>query len=205
MSRQGGGLSGLSCRALPWVRALLWVWAFLWVGPWLGVPRAVAAPMGGRALVQPSPARSPGESPQEAAPASYLGRTLEDALLTLQARGLRLVFSDRVVRPDMRVTAEPRSTEPRAILDELLRPHGLQVRAGRGNRLVIVPVPAGEGSEGSEPSPGLRVRSTGPRPTPREMPTTPWKIRCGPWSVCRAPPATTSRPKSVCAAAMPTR
>lgn len=71
-------------------------------------------------------------------PASYAGRPLEEALLDLEARGLRLLFSDRVVRPEMRVEREPAASAPREVLDELLRPHGLAAREGPGGVLVIV-------------------------------------------------------------------
>lgn len=147
-------------------------WAFVWARALLLGALVVAVPLDAQGAPPPTPKGPAGESQEGGAPASYLGRTLEDALLTLQTRGLRLVFTDRVVRPDLRVTAEPRATEPRAVLDELLRPHGLQVREGRGNRLVIVPVPAGEGGGGHDPAPGSQPRSPGARLPPLEMPTT---------------------------------
>ncbi|HKH46647.1 MAG TPA: TonB-dependent receptor [Thermoanaerobaculia bacterium] len=68
-----------------------------------------------------------------------VGMPLTDALLVLQARGLKLVFSSRVVRPEMRVAAAPVSTDPRSILDEILAPHGLTAEEQQGGSLVIVP------------------------------------------------------------------
>ncbi len=82
-----------------------------------------------------------------AAPASppgtpvLLGMSLLEALQVLEARGLQIVFSSRVVRDSMRVETEPEGATPREILDALLRPHGLKVREGARGKLVIVPAP----------------------------------------------------------------
>ncbi len=76
--------------------------------------------------------------------ATFAGQTLQQALLTLTDLGLELVFTDRVVRPDMRVTVEPTVGDPRLILDELLRPHGLAARLGAGGVLLVVPASAAE-------------------------------------------------------------
>jgi outer membrane receptor protein involved in Fe transport len=69
---------------------------------------------------------------------NYAGLSLADALTKLQQQGLTIVYSTALVRPDMRVEAEPKASEPRALLDEILRPHGLAVREGPGNQLVII-------------------------------------------------------------------
>ena len=79
-----------------------------------------------------SGAAEPGQSPP------WLGRPLTEALVDLQAQGLQIVFTSRLVRSDMRIEAEPRSSDPRQILDEILAPHGLQVEEGAGGTLVIV-------------------------------------------------------------------
>lgn len=68
----------------------------------------------------------------------YAGRPLAEALRDLEARGLRLIYSDDVVRAGMIVRNEPRATEPRRILDELLREHRLRVKNGPGDSLLIV-------------------------------------------------------------------
>jgi outer membrane receptor protein involved in Fe transport len=65
------------------------------------------------------------------------GLSLSDALLELQSRGLRIVFTSEVVKPQMRVAAEPTATDLRAILTELLEPHGLEARDGPGETLVV--------------------------------------------------------------------
>lgn len=67
------------------------------------------------------------------------GMPLTDALLELQARGLKLVFSSRVVLPEMQVVATPVAADPRSILDEILAPHGLTVEEQQGGSLVVVP------------------------------------------------------------------
>ncbi len=68
----------------------------------------------------------------------YAGRPLSEALAALRDRGLKIVFTSEVVRPEMTVTTEPVSTEPRRILDEILEPHGLMARDGPRDTLVIV-------------------------------------------------------------------
>lgn len=67
------------------------------------------------------------------------GMPLTEALLVLQARGLKLVFSSRVVSPDMKVASTPVATDLRPILDEILAPHGLVVEEQQGGSLVVVP------------------------------------------------------------------
>jgi VWFA-related protein len=72
----------------------------------------------------------------------YAGRPLGDVLRELQATGLNIVFSSEIVRPIMKVRAEPKAVAPRDILDEILRPHGLLVRSGPGGALLVVPAGA---------------------------------------------------------------
>ena len=76
------------------------------------------------------------------AQARYAGRPLADVLRELQAAGLKLVYSDDTVRPEMRVTREPRATAPRKVLDEILREHALRVQEGPRDTLLIVKAPA---------------------------------------------------------------
>ncbi|MDH3525601.1 MAG: TonB-dependent receptor [Acidobacteriota bacterium] len=82
-----------------------------------------------------------GTGPAAAAGAGYAGRPLADVLQELRAGGLRLVFTTRTVDAGMLVAAEPGATEPRAILAELLAPHGLEAREGAGGTLVVVKSP----------------------------------------------------------------
>jgi hypothetical protein len=66
------------------------------------------------------------------------GRSLSEALRLLQARGWPVVFSSRLVRDSMQVASEPEGDSRQAILADLLRPHGLAVRDGARDRLVVV-------------------------------------------------------------------
>lgn len=68
----------------------------------------------------------------------YAGRPLADVLRDLQALGLRVVFSSELVRPEMRVASEPKSSDPRTILDEVLGPHGLRAAAGPKDTWLVV-------------------------------------------------------------------
>ena len=71
----------------------------------------------------------------------YEGLPLAEALEDLRARGLDIVYSSRLVRPEMRVVEEPSSTVPRQILDEILPPHGLRAEDGSGGRILVVRKP----------------------------------------------------------------
>lgn len=105
----------------------------------------------------------------------WLGRTLEDALRELQSRGLPIVFTSQLVRPEMRVLAEPEASDPRRILDQLLAPHGLRAEEGAVGTLVVVRAPDAARVSGiagtvrsrvtGEPVAGVAVRVTGPRET----------------------------------------
>ena len=68
----------------------------------------------------------------------YVGWLLSDVLRDLQATGLNIVFSTEMVRPTMKVLTAPNAVRPREVLDEILRPHGLQVRPGDGGALLVV-------------------------------------------------------------------
>jgi len=72
------------------------------------------------------------------ASAELRGRSLAEALHILEGRGLRLIYSTDVVRPEMIVGAEPRTTDPRQMLDELLREHHLHATKGPRGSIVIV-------------------------------------------------------------------
>lgn len=69
----------------------------------------------------------------------FSGLSLIDALERLRHEGLSIIFSDALVKPTMTVETEPEAGEPRAVLDEILEPHGLGVREGSGGQLVVVP------------------------------------------------------------------
>src|SRR5262245_565485 len=75
---------------------------------------------------------------QTSAAPQLAGLTLADALRAIEARGIRMVFADDLVRPEMRVRAEPRSTALPHIVDEILKPHGLTTRKRDDGALVVV-------------------------------------------------------------------
>jgi len=77
-----------------------------------------------------------------AAQGRLAGRPLAAVLDELRQRGLPLVYSTALVLPELTVTVEPEATEPRRLLEEVLRPHGLAVLEGPAGQLVVVPAPA---------------------------------------------------------------
>jgi hypothetical protein len=73
-----------------------------------------------------------------AQPAGLRGLTLEEALGRLEAEGVHVVYSSRLVRPGMRVEAEPSGATAIERLTSLLVPFGLTARAAPGGRFVVV-------------------------------------------------------------------
>jgi hypothetical protein len=70
--------------------------------------------------------------------AAYRDLTLEEALAKLSADGLEILYSSDVVKPWMRVEREPQATDSRALLTEILAPHGIAVADGPGGTLMLV-------------------------------------------------------------------
>jgi hypothetical protein len=68
---------------------------------------------------------------------TWRGSSLAEALERLRAAGLPIVYSEELVRPEMQVQAEPAASDPRAVLDLLLAPHGLRVEPD-GDALLVV-------------------------------------------------------------------
>jgi Ca-activated chloride channel homolog len=90
----------------------------------------------------------------------YAGWVLGDVLRDLQAAGLNIVFSSEIVRPTMKVLTAPNAVRPREVLDEVLRPHGLQVRSGPGGALLVVRVQhTPVGGAAVESNAGARLQS----------------------------------------------
>jgi Ca-activated chloride channel family protein len=94
------------------------------------------------ALLLAVPARLGAEAP------GLAGKPLAQALRALQADGLRIIYSDSLVRPEMLVAAEPAGVEPAQRLQALLAPHRLMARAGPLGSWLIV---RGRGGRGLEP------------------------------------------------------
>jgi hypothetical protein len=76
---------------------------------------------------------------------TYKDRRVIDVLKDFERQGVRLIFSTRLVRPDMWVIDEPRGAEARQIITAILAPHGLATRVGpRGVLMVIRASVAGD-------------------------------------------------------------
>jgi len=70
--------------------------------------------------------------------AEYRGMPVEAVIEGLRDDGLALFYSSDLVKPWMRVEREPRAIEPRALLAEILAPHGIAVAEGPQGALMLV-------------------------------------------------------------------
>ncbi|HET9768311.1 MAG TPA: TonB-dependent receptor, partial [Thermoanaerobaculia bacterium] len=94
---------------------------------------------GAAGTVAPASAAAAGaDSTANRAGDRFVGLPLAAALQLLQREGVAVVFSTAVVLPSMVVGTAPRADTARAMLDELLRPHGLAISRGPRGRLVVV-------------------------------------------------------------------
>ncbi|MCC6170784.1 MAG: TonB-dependent receptor plug domain-containing protein [Gammaproteobacteria bacterium] len=66
------------------------------------------------------------------------GVPVAEALELLRAAGLDLVYSDRLVRPELRVEADPGPGSPEEVAARVLAPHGLRLEAVRAGRYAVV-------------------------------------------------------------------
>jgi len=66
------------------------------------------------------------------------GKPLAEALREIQAQGVTIIFTEELVRPDMKVREQPKSTRLVDIVNEILAPHGLTTRAGENGALIVV-------------------------------------------------------------------
>ena len=73
--------------------------------------------------------------------ATLAGMPLSSAVADLERRGLAVLYSSDLVRPWMKVAAEPAASDPAGVLVEILRPHGLTARPGPGGLLLVVRQP----------------------------------------------------------------
>ena len=72
------------------------------------------------------------------APQRYAGKAVAEVLIELSRQGVRLVFSDRLVTPGMKGTAEPTSRSVPGVLNEILAPHRLQAMPGPAGQWLVV-------------------------------------------------------------------
>lgn len=82
---------------------------------------------------------------------SFRDLTLEQALRRLEQQGLDVLYSSDLVLPSMQVRDEPTAAAPRAILEEIVRPHGLAVRDGPNGLLLLVRAAPGGNSSNADP------------------------------------------------------
>lgn len=67
------------------------------------------------------------------------GESLDIAIRALEAEGLRIFFSSDLVKPWMRVEAEPDAdADPIAALDQMLAPHGLAAEVAANGTVLVV-------------------------------------------------------------------
>src|SRR5256885_2015044 len=71
-------------------------------------------------------------------PQRYAGHALAEALDDLRGRGLKLIYSSDLVRPDMIVAVDPPAGPRRLVLDRLLEPFGLTSQDGPGSSVLVV-------------------------------------------------------------------
>jgi len=93
----------------------------------------------------------------------YTGRQVAEVIDEFRGAGQPFAYSTNLVSADLMVLAEPKAADPLGIVKEILRPHGLTIRADSGVLLVVridsdirkaavtaVPAPAGASVEGLE-------------------------------------------------------
>lgn len=87
--------------------------------------------------------------------------SVDEALQRLKRRGLDILYSSDLIKPSMIVRREPQGTEPRAILEEILRPYGVAIRDGPNGRLLLVrdPLPRSAGTAGLPKTPAKVQRA----------------------------------------------
>lgn len=71
----------------------------------------------------------------------FTDKSLEAAIEELEARGLSILYSSDLVKPDMRVLKAPSARAPRALLEEIVRTHGIRVAEGPGGMLLLTRAP----------------------------------------------------------------
>lgn len=80
-------------------------------------------------------------TPEILAAPSVEGLSLEAAIKALESEGLRVFYSSNLVKPSMRVLAQPQGADAREWLRALVEPHGLAIKAGPRDSVLIVAQP----------------------------------------------------------------
>lgn len=87
---------------------------------------------------------------------------LEQALQRLQDRGLSILYSSDLIQPWMQVREEPAAADARAILEEILKPFGVQVVDGPNGSLMLVRARPPAAPEASPVSAARRAAEAAP-------------------------------------------
>ena len=77
-----------------------------------------------------------GASPQEGGQPAFLGAPVQKVLEYFRGQGYPIAYSNKLVREDLRVLAEPAARDPVEMVREILRPHGLALKLEDGVYLV---------------------------------------------------------------------
>jgi hypothetical protein len=72
------------------------------------------------------------------APEGFRGLSLTQAIAKLEQRGLHVIYSTDLVKPWMRISAEPAAAAPAQVLDQILAPFALRVRSAPGDIYAVV-------------------------------------------------------------------
>lgn len=89
--------------------------------------------------------------------AGVRGLPLERVLEDLRAAGVQILYSSDVVKPWMRIERELQASEPRAMLVEMVAPHGIAVQEGPNDTLMLVREPPRAPRQPSPVSPNAPV------------------------------------------------
>src|SRR6185295_8198630 len=118
----------------------------------------------------------------------YAGRPLVAALEDLRVRGLNLIFSSDLVRPELIVETEPPIAAPRQMLARLLAPFGLEARDGPAGTVLVVRSASSSSDESDGAEPDGAARDDLPL---RTQPALREEVRVGTPTVAEASPVTT--------------
>lgn len=67
----------------------------------------------------------------------YLGQPVYEVIDSVRQQGVPIAYSSQLVPPSLKVVAEPKSKESLSLVAEILRPHGLVLKAADGIYLVV--------------------------------------------------------------------
>lgn len=67
----------------------------------------------------------------------FTGKSLQQAIAELEAQGLPVLYSSDLVKAEMSIARTPTAHSPRAILEEIVQPHGIQVVEGPAGLLLL--------------------------------------------------------------------